>query len=604
MPPRRRAPGVLRSASFGKDRPQNICSPEYLLEPIVRFIGRPRAEVLATNVRWIVDLDPCSNDEAVVPAIVRWTEADDGLELDWRFWDGEDVGEPPQVRSIFVNPPWGDLRPWLVRCAAARAHAEVIALIPLRSHRRCFDPVWATADAICFLPPVRFLGQESALPVPCVLVYWGKRRRAFFRRFAGSAPWQGVVLTRDDWERNVSRMSKQRYDHFQHNPDDTLGRGRGKKKEKKKGPSTIDHLRRSVVECIKRELEMGSSDDILRIIMPNVAPKTKLGELVKAATALVGDATVQVYRHGTGMRPGERMTIRVVDEIVHQLTERATLGDLIDSKYVWADIAKAQKEAAPKAKSTKPAAKSAKKGGKSAKSTPKSKKKAPAKPKRATPIKDLRERSMKAAAKAKPSKKPSGSSKLPLLRKVAAGKRLTNEQRRQLCVAGLASIGSGPGQAEYAHLNAQGLALLGRSPNDHVSEPQPQAKPKPKKTAKRTAELPGLDGGGEREDDDQDDDEPVESFRERGNGNGHPPAGSNGGEPKPGRAARSHGVADVDERVLTEVRSYGSGPIHAQVVADKLGISKATVLRSFHRFAGKKQMRQVGAGRSAHWAAL
>jgi hypothetical protein len=62
-----------------------------------------------------IDVDPCSNENSVVPARVRYDGSAlelDGLKQSWR-------GEAPPGRDAksFANPPYSDVKPWYVKAA-------------------------------------------------------------------------------------------------------------------------------------------------------------------------------------------------------------------------------------------------------------------------------------------------------------------------------------------------------------------------------------------------------------------------------------------------------------------------------------------------------
>lgn len=158
-----------------------------------------------------VGLDPCASSTSLVPARrlictpfnARRSgnvEVENGLLVSWR----------KRIRAgecVFVNPPWEDLEVWIPKMAEEAADGTpIIALLPLRSHRNYWPPVW-TAD-VCFLPPVRFGEFRDCIATPCVMIYWGPHRDLFESVFSplghvqrGTMPREiqgkGVALLRD-----------------------------------------------------------------------------------------------------------------------------------------------------------------------------------------------------------------------------------------------------------------------------------------------------------------------------------------------------------------------------------------------------------------------
>ena len=162
------APTVLRHSTLPSpdyERVQERNTPAYILNPIRRFYGGK------------IDRDPCSNPTSLVRA--RWVRmrpeapADEKVAPDTFFiWRGR----------VFLNPPFNDLGPWVER--AASSPGEVVALLPVRTHRSYWRHVWGKATAICWLGPVSFEGVEWSAPWPCCLVYWGPRPADFLRELA------------------------------------------------------------------------------------------------------------------------------------------------------------------------------------------------------------------------------------------------------------------------------------------------------------------------------------------------------------------------------------------------------------------------------------
>ncbi len=158
-------------------RSRHWCTPRKYIEAIRAVFGGA------------IDLDPCSNEHALVGARIEYRLPHaDGLVASWAF------------PRIYVNPPYGADRQrgtriadWLARCLAAhREHrAEVLALVPVAVNTRHWkDSVWGQAQALCFLADTRlkFLidGRDDTkgAPMACCMIYWGRKGRLFERIFS------------------------------------------------------------------------------------------------------------------------------------------------------------------------------------------------------------------------------------------------------------------------------------------------------------------------------------------------------------------------------------------------------------------------------------
>lgn len=120
-----------------------------------------------------IALDPCSNEQSIVPAEQRICLPQNGLTAPWRV-DG----------IVYVNPPYSRLqqRAWLHRCSTHPG--EAIALIPARTDTAAWHDYASTADAICFWRGrLRFLGAPASAPFPSALLYWGTRADVFRSAF-------------------------------------------------------------------------------------------------------------------------------------------------------------------------------------------------------------------------------------------------------------------------------------------------------------------------------------------------------------------------------------------------------------------------------------
>ena len=142
-----------RRAAYHTSNRHDWTTPPQLLTSILRAVAREA-----------FSLDPCSpSPDGPVPALSRYTEAEDGLSLPWSG-------------LVFCNPPYGRALPsWIAKCAAeASAGATVVALIPARTDTRAWHlHVAGKADAILLQGRLRFGGAGKGAPFPSAVVVWG-----------------------------------------------------------------------------------------------------------------------------------------------------------------------------------------------------------------------------------------------------------------------------------------------------------------------------------------------------------------------------------------------------------------------------------------------
>lgn len=153
-----------------------------------------------------IGLDPCSNAQSIVGALVEWrlTRGEDGLA---RGWGG--------CGLVFCNPPYGDSLPAWARKIAREASqfVEIVTLVPHRTdtewyrtmtrgcsgkcewHGRLTHPRGSADSAQVPLfggAPVAAPEKSGTAPFPSVVLYHGRRTAAFVDAFAGA----GEIWTR------------------------------------------------------------------------------------------------------------------------------------------------------------------------------------------------------------------------------------------------------------------------------------------------------------------------------------------------------------------------------------------------------------------------
>ena len=131
-------------------------TPEWLMQRVAAFLGPDY-------------YDPCPASFGNI--------AENGLALTWRG-------------RVWLNPPYSAaIRPW-VRKAMTEPVTELLMLVPCCTDTAWFQPLWA--HSLCFISGrVKFRrpdGKMTSIPIATVLVYRGRRRKAFEAAFADLGP--------------------------------------------------------------------------------------------------------------------------------------------------------------------------------------------------------------------------------------------------------------------------------------------------------------------------------------------------------------------------------------------------------------------------------
>jgi hypothetical protein len=117
----------------------------------------------------VIDLDPCSDPDATVPAKETFKLEDNGLEREWHG-------------RVYMNPPYGrELPDWVIKLEEEYVSGrvkEAIALIPARPDTEWFHAFREYPRCFIF-GRLKFGGQENSAPFPSMLVYLGKNRNGF-----------------------------------------------------------------------------------------------------------------------------------------------------------------------------------------------------------------------------------------------------------------------------------------------------------------------------------------------------------------------------------------------------------------------------------------
>jgi len=130
-----------------------------------------------------INLDPCSDAAATVPAAQHYTEKDDGLALPWSG-------------TVYMNPPYGrDIDEWVAKLCAEHQNGgvtEAIALVPARTDTQWFRRL--RDFPCCFIEGrLTFVGNDDPAPFPSAVFYLGNDIGKFYHHFAGLGDiWQRI----------------------------------------------------------------------------------------------------------------------------------------------------------------------------------------------------------------------------------------------------------------------------------------------------------------------------------------------------------------------------------------------------------------------------
>lgn len=144
----------------GQDRPQDINTPQFLIDAILELWPEGIA------------FDPCTNTASKIEAL-RTCTGDAGPESNGLLYDWPDF--------TYANPPYNKLRDWLAKPVPGREH---LMLAPCRPNRRWYCEAIGTYPLTCWLKPFAFDGHTQAYPTPLGMSYWGTRLQRFYSIFS------------------------------------------------------------------------------------------------------------------------------------------------------------------------------------------------------------------------------------------------------------------------------------------------------------------------------------------------------------------------------------------------------------------------------------
>lgn len=129
MPPRasHRYDNAKRRRGEDHDR-QRFLTPEYILGPIRYLWGGD------------IDLDPCTEPDNPIRAKAFYALPDDGCLEPWDY------------PTVFVNPPYGEVRDrWVRRCVEEGTRRKVILLMPSHTDTQICQLALANCDSALFI---------------------------------------------------------------------------------------------------------------------------------------------------------------------------------------------------------------------------------------------------------------------------------------------------------------------------------------------------------------------------------------------------------------------------------------------------------------------
>jgi hypothetical protein len=135
---------------FKKDRKQEILTPDFILEPIIKIWGG-------------IALDPCGSKQNIFADKTTFENEEDGLLIEW-------------VDKTYVNPPYKNLQEWMQKMEdemESDSSKSIVMLCPARSHRKWWRKL-ASKCIIVLLPQMAFKGYKQKFPVPMCMLLHGR----------------------------------------------------------------------------------------------------------------------------------------------------------------------------------------------------------------------------------------------------------------------------------------------------------------------------------------------------------------------------------------------------------------------------------------------
>jgi len=120
------------------------------------------------------DLDPCATKENAKCSIY-YTKEEDGLKQDWNIVD---LGIRFEVKSVFMNPPYGrEIGRWVEKAhkesrrSASRTYgATVVCLLPARTDTKWYHDYCIKGEIRYIKGRLKFSGMKNSAPFPSMIV--------------------------------------------------------------------------------------------------------------------------------------------------------------------------------------------------------------------------------------------------------------------------------------------------------------------------------------------------------------------------------------------------------------------------------------------------
>jgi hypothetical protein len=151
-------PKTKTDVHFSSDTPEHY-TPPGIIAAVVECLGT-------------IDLDPCSDPGATVPATTHYTK--DGLSKPW-------------AGTVYMNPPYGrEIDHWVTKLCEEHQDGgvtEAIALLPARTDTQWFKRL--RDYPCCFIEGrLTFIGNDDPAPFPSAVFYLGGDIGKFCRHFS------------------------------------------------------------------------------------------------------------------------------------------------------------------------------------------------------------------------------------------------------------------------------------------------------------------------------------------------------------------------------------------------------------------------------------
>lgn len=136
-------------------------TPKHIIDAVIEVLGR-------------IDIDPCAEPQKAVPALIHYTEKENGLIQEWNG-------------KVYMNPPYGRvINEWIDKLISeykTGRTTEAIALVPGRIETKWFRRL--QAKYVCNIKGrLSFTENGNSAPFPSVAIYIGPNPQKFIQVFS------------------------------------------------------------------------------------------------------------------------------------------------------------------------------------------------------------------------------------------------------------------------------------------------------------------------------------------------------------------------------------------------------------------------------------